>query len=53
MVILRDNMKTKNKDKDRWITGLRSPYERTFSKQNKRVRYMGQVKNQAEESPAI
>jgi IS5 family transposase len=49
MVILRDNMKAKNNDKDRWITGLRSPYERTFSKQNKRVRYMGQVKNQAAE----
>ena len=49
MVILRNNMKTKNTDKDRWITGLRSPYEGTFSKQNKRVRYMGQVKNQAAE----
>jgi IS5 family transposase len=49
MVILRDNMKDKNKDKDRWISGLRCPYEATFSKQNKRVRYMGQVKNQAAE----
>jgi len=49
MVILRDNMKTKNKDLDRWISKLRSPYERTFSKQNKHVRYWGIVKNQAAE----
>lgn len=49
MVILRDNMKDKNKEKDRWISRLRCPYEATFSKQNKRVRYMGQVKNQAAE----
>lgn len=42
-------MKEKNKDKDRWISGLRSPYERTFSKQEKRVRYKGTVKNQAAE----
>lgn len=49
MVILRDNMKAKNKDLDRWISKLRSPYERTFSKQNQRVRYRGVVKNQAAE----
>jgi len=49
MVILKNNMKDKNKDKDRWISGLRAPYEVTFSKQNKRTRYMGQVKNQAAE----
>lgn len=49
MVLLRDNMKSKNKDLDRWISKLRSPYERTFSKQNKRVRYHGVVKNQAAE----
>lgn len=49
MVILRNNMKEKNKDLDRWISGLRSPYERTFSKQNQRVRYRGIAKNQAAE----
>ena len=49
MVILRNNMKAKNKDLDRWITKLRSPYERTFSKQNQRVRYQGIAKNQAAE----
>jgi IS5 family transposase len=49
MVILRNNMKIKNKDLDRWISKLRSPYERTFSKQNKRVRYHGVAKNQAAE----
>jgi IS5 family transposase len=49
MVILRNNMKTKNRDKDRWLSGLRAPYERTFSKQNKRVRYKGVVKNQGAE----
>jgi len=42
-------MKDKNADLDRWLTKLRSPYERTFSKQNKRVRYKGGVKNQGAE----
>ena len=49
MVIKRKNMKDKNADLDRWITKLRCPYERTFSKQNKRVRYKGVVKNQGAE----
>jgi len=49
MVIKRNNMKDKNADLDRWITKLRSPYEGTFSKQNKRVRYKGVVKNQGAE----
>jgi IS5 family transposase len=49
MIIKRDNMKDKNADLDRWITKLRSPYERTFSKQNRRVRYKGVVKNQGAE----
>lgn len=49
MVILRNNMKDKNVDLDRWITKLRAPYEGTFSKQNKRVRYKGVVKNQGAE----
>jgi len=41
-----NNMKTKNKDQDRWYSGIRAPYERTFSKANKRVRYIGIMKNQ-------
>ncbi len=49
MVILRNNMKGKNRDKDRFISRLRAPYEGTFSKQEKRVRYKGVVKNQAAE----
>ena len=49
MVIKRNNMKDKNADLDRWLTKLRAPYEGTFSKQNKRVRYKGVVKNQGAE----
>ena len=49
MVILKNNMKEKNRDLDRWISRLRAPYEGTFSKQNKRVRYKGTVKNQGAE----
>lgn len=49
MIIKRNNMKDKNPDLDRWITKLRCPYEGTFSKQNKRVRYKGVVKNQGAE----
>jgi IS5 family transposase len=44
--IKKNNMKTKNKDLDKWYSKIRSPYERVFSKQNKRTRYMGVVKNQ-------
>ena len=41
-----NNMKTKNKDLDRWYTHLRSPYERVFSKRSKRAKYRGAAKNQ-------
>ena len=44
--IKKNNMKTKNKDLDKWVSKIRSPYERVFSKQNKRVRYKGIAKNQ-------
>ena len=44
--IKKNNMKDKNRDLDRWISCIRSPYERVFSKQNKRVRYVGIAKNQ-------
>jgi IS5 family transposase len=42
----KNNMKTKNKDLDKWYCKLRSPYERVFSKTNHRVRYQGIAKNQ-------
>lgn len=44
--IKKNNMHGKNKDQDRWFSGLRSPYERVFAHQNKRVRYKGVAKNQ-------
>lgn len=46
VAIKKNNMKEKNKDLDPWVTKLRSPYERVFSKDNKRVRYVGIAKNQ-------
>ena len=39
-------MKGKNKDKDRWISGLRAPYERVFAAMRKRTRYCGRAKVQ-------
>jgi IS5 family transposase len=44
--IKKNNMKDKNRDKDRWYSSIRSPYERVFSQQNKRTRYRGIAKNQ-------
>jgi len=44
--IKKNNMKNKDRDQDRWYSAMRSPYERVFSKQNKRVRYRGIEKNQ-------
>jgi IS5 family transposase len=49
MIILKDNMKEKNKDKDRFISKIRAPYEGAFSKQTKRTRYKGADKNHAAE----
>ena len=49
MIIKRNDMKDKNVDLDKWVTKLRCPYERTFIKQNKRVRYKEVVKNQGAE----
>lgn len=49
MIILKNNMKNKIKEFDKWVTKLRAPYERIFSKQNKRVRYKGTDKNQFSE----
>lgn len=44
--ILKNNMKTKNRDKDRFLTKLRMPHEEVFSKMNKKARYKGLAKNQ-------
>ena len=45
-VIKKNNMKGKNFDLDKYYTKLRSPFERVFSQDNKRVRYVGIAKNQ-------
>jgi hypothetical protein len=39
-------MKNKNKGRDSFITKMRSPNERVFSKTNHRTRYRGVAKNQ-------
>lgn len=44
--IKKNNMKGKNFDLDKYYSRLRSPYERVFSKDNKRTRYIGIAKNQ-------
>ena len=44
--IKKNNMKGKIKELDKWICAIRSPYERVFSKQRRRVRYVGIAKNQ-------
>jgi IS5 family transposase len=44
--IKKNNMKGKNKDRDRWYSHIRSPYERVFSQRQRRVRYVGTTKNQ-------
>ena len=44
--IKKNNMKGKDKDKDRWLSKMRSPYERIFSQKRRRVRYRGIAKNQ-------
>lgn len=44
--ILKNNMINKNKDKDRWITKMRAPFEMIFSKMSKRARYRGLAKVQ-------
>ena len=44
--IKKRNRKDKNRDLDRWLTGLRMPYEGVFSKCQRRARYRGQAKVQ-------
>lgn len=45
-IIRKKNNPLKNKDLDRWLTGLRMPYEGVFSKVPKRARYRGTAKVQ-------
>jgi len=44
--ILKNNMKGKNKDKDKWLTKVRMPFENIFSKDERRARYRGLAKVQ-------
>ena len=44
--ILKNNMKGKDFKRDRFISKLRIPFERVFSKQSKKGRYRGIAKNQ-------
>lgn len=43
--IKKNNIKDKNFDLDKYYTKLRSPFERVFSQDNKRTRYVGIAKN--------
>jgi len=45
-VILKENMKGKNRRLDSWLTKVRMPYEGVFSKMPRRARYRGQAKVQ-------
>ena len=42
--IRKNNNQNKNRDLDRWRSGVRMPFEGVFSKLNKRARYRGQTK---------
>lgn len=44
--ILKNNMLGKNKDKDKWFTKLRAPFEGVFSRLKHRARYRGVTKVQ-------
>jgi transposase, IS5 family len=44
--IVKENMRNKNRDKDRFLTRIRMPYEGVFSKMDKKARYKGIAKNQ-------
>ena len=46
VAIKKNNIQDKHKGLDRWFTKIHSPYERVFSKDDKRVRYVGIAKNQ-------
>jgi IS5 family transposase len=42
--IRKNNNRTKNRDLDRWRSGIRMPFEGVFSKMSKRARYRGHAK---------
>lgn len=44
--IKKNNAKDKDKDFDKWVSKIRAPYERVFSKSSNKVRYLGTAKNQ-------
>lgn len=44
--IMKNNMKGKNRDRDRWITRVRAPFEGVFSGFERRARYRGIAKVQ-------
>ena len=44
--ILKNNVKGKNFDKDKWLTRVRMPFENIFSKDERRARYRGLSKVQ-------
>jgi IS5 family transposase len=44
--IKKNNIKIKNKEKDKFLTKLRAPFENVFSQFKKKVRYSGVLKNQ-------
>jgi IS5 family transposase len=44
--VKKNNMQGKNFDLDKYYTRIRSPFERVFSRDNKRLRYNGIAKNQ-------
>ncbi len=46
--ILKNNMKAKNRDKDRWLQKLRMPFEGVFAHQRKRAKYRGIKKVQGQ-----
>ncbi len=44
--VLKNNMRKKNRDRDRWITKVRAQFEGVFSKDESRARYRGLMKVQ-------
>ena len=45
-VILKNKMQGKDRDKDRWLSAVRRPFEGMFAWLNKKARYRGTGENQ-------